>query len=133
VTRKKRTQRLRRVDEVLRQVVSDSLLGMSDPRLRSVVITGVEASADVAYADVYVQITGNEHRREKVLEALERARPGIQSRINAEMRLRLTPVLRFSIDETFDRALRIEELLSKHQPLPVPPEVPGADVPEADA
>lgn len=121
MTRRRRTQRLRRIDEVLRQVVSASLLEMADARTRGVVVTGVEASPDVAYADVFVQIPGPVERREKVLEALDRTRPAIQSRINGEMHLRLTPVLRFAIDETFDRAMRIEQLLAEHQPLPDPP------------
>jgi ribosome-binding factor A len=116
--RRGRTQRLRRVDETLRQVISDGLVGMGDTRLRSVVVTGVEASSDTAYADVYVQIPGNEQRRPKMLEALEGARALLQSRIAEEMHLRNTPVLRFRVDEALDRGQRIERLLSVHEPAP---------------
>jgi ribosome-binding factor A len=117
VTRKRRTQRLRRVDEVLRQVISDELIGRSDPRLDGVVVTGVESSADVAHAQVFVHLPANEHRRPKALEALERARPSLQARINAEMHLRLTPILHFVEDDTLERAMRIEQLLAEHRPL----------------
>ena len=117
MTRKRRTQRLRRVDEVLRQVVSDALLERADPRLDGVVVTGVEASADVAHAQVFVQAPTNEHRRARAFDALERARPTIQARINGEMHLRLTPVLHFVVDETIERALRIEQLLADHRPV----------------
>ena len=118
MTRKRRSQRLRRVDEVVRQVVADALLEQNDQRVRAVVVTGVEVSADTAYADVYVQLAGNDHRRERSLEALEKVRPRIQARVNEEMHLRLTPVLRFRIDETFDHAMRIERLLAENPPLP---------------
>src|SRR6478736_546113 len=94
MTRKRRTQRLRRVDETLRQVISDSTV-----------------------ADVYVQVPGNEARRQKSLAALERVRPAIQARINDEMHLRLTPVLRFRVDETLEQGLRIERLLAEHRPV----------------
>jgi ribosome-binding factor A len=115
--RRGRTQRLRRVDETLRQVISDGLVGMGDARLRAVVVTGVEASADTAYADVYVQIPGSEQRRPKTLEALDGARAVLQSRIAEEMHLRNTPVLRFRVDEALDRGQRIEQLLSQYEPV----------------
>jgi len=117
MTRKRRTQRLRRVDETLRQVISDSLLGYADRQLEGIVVTGVEASSDTAFADVYVQVPGNEAKRAKSLAALERVRPAIQARINDEMHLRLTPVLRFRVDETLEQGLRIERLLAEHKPV----------------
>ena len=117
MTRKKRTQRLRRVDETLRQIISESLLQNRDRHLEGIVVTGVEASSDTAYADVYVQVPGNAAKRAKSLAALERLRPAIQSRINDEMHLRLTPVLRFRVDETLEQGLRIEQLLAEHKPV----------------
>jgi ribosome-binding factor A len=110
------SQRGRRVDEILRQVVSETLTGMSDPRLRLVTVTGVRATRDGAYADVFVQVHGNEHRREKALAALESVRPVLQATINAQLHMRRTPVLRFEYDESYDRGARIEELLRGHVP-----------------
>jgi ribosome-binding factor A len=130
MTRKRRTQRLRRVDETLRQVISESLLANRDRHLEGIVVTGVETSSDTAYADVFVQVPGNEARRERGLAALERVRPSIQARINDEMRLRLTPVLRFRRDETLEHSIRIEQLLAEHRPLDPPPateEAPPGD------
>ena len=60
MTRKKRTQRLRRVDETLRQIISESLLQNRDRHLEGIVVTGVETSSDTAFADVYVQVPGND-------------------------------------------------------------------------
>jgi ribosome-binding factor A len=117
--RRGRTQRLRRVDETLRQVISDGLVGMGDARLRAVVVTSVEASPDTAYADVFVQIPGAEQRRPKTLEALDGARAVLQARIADEMHLRNTPVLRFRIDEALDRGRRIDELLTGYEPAAV--------------
>ncbi len=130
MTRKRRTQRLRRVDETLRQVISESLLANRDRHLEGIVVTGVETSSDTAYADVFVQVPGNEARRERGLAALERVRPSIQARINDEMHLRLTPVLRFRRDETLEHSIRIEQLLAEHRPAGDPPsEEPPAGEP----
>ncbi|MDX6376323.1 MAG: ribosome-binding factor [Gaiellaceae bacterium] len=126
MTRKRRTQRLRRVDETLRQVISESLLENRDRHLEGIVVTGVETSSDTAYADVFVQVPGNEAKRARGLAALERVRPAIQARINDEMHLRLTPVLRFRRDETLEHSIRIEQLLAEHRPVsdPEPDEDP---------
>ena len=110
------TPRGRRVDEVLRQVISETVVGMADPRLRLVTVTGVHATTDMAYADVFVQVHGNERRREKALEALESGRALLQSRVNAELHLRRTPILRFQYDRSYDQGRRIEELLRDHEP-----------------
>jgi ribosome-binding factor A len=116
VTRKRRTQRLRRVDEALRQIISDELLGRGDARLATVAVTGVEASPDTAFADVFVQVSGGPQRRERALRALERARVPLQATINQQMHLRHTPVLRFHLDESADRGARIEALLADYEP-----------------
>lgn len=121
MTRKRRTQRLRRVDETLRQIISESLLANRDRHLEGIVVTGVETSSDTAYADVFVQVPGNDARRERGLAALERVRSSIQARINDEMHLRLTPVLRFRRDETLEHSIRIEQLLAEHRPVGDPP------------
>ena len=126
MTRKKRTQRLRRVDETLRQIISEALLANRDRHLEGIVVTGVETSSDTAYADVYVQVPGNDAKRERGLAALERVRPSIQHKINDEMHLRLTPVLRFRRDETLEHSIRIEQLLAEHKPVDPPPADPQA-------
>jgi ribosome-binding factor A len=119
VTRRK-SQRGRRVDELVRQVVADGLLGLADPHLRDVTVTGADVSSDAAVADVHVQLRGNERRREKALDALGRARAALQTRINEELHLRRTPILRFHEDVSADTGARIEELLSAHQPVREP-------------
>ena len=114
--RRQPSQRGRRVDEVLRQVISEGLTGMSDPRLRLVTVTGVKATTDTAFADVFVQVHGNEARRDKALEGLEAARPVLQAQVNQQLHLRRTPVLRFQYDATYDHGMRIEQILQEHEP-----------------
>ncbi len=84
---------------------------MADPRLRLVTVTGTKTTKDSAYADVWVQVHGSEKRAEKAIEGLEAARGLLQQRVNAELHLRRTPVLRFHIDPSLAEGQRIEELL----------------------
>ena len=123
-------ERMRRVNESLRQVLSESVGELADPRLGFVTVTGVECTPDLDHATVFVQILGNDQRREKGLAALERARGALQERVGREVRMRRVPRLSFVYDESLDRGLRINALLAEHQPLPEEPDV--ADAPPVD-
>ena len=109
-------ERGRRIDGLLREVISEKIARLSDPRLRGVTVVEVRASKDTAVADVFVQLHGSEKVKAKAMEGLEAARPVLQGAINAELSLRNTPVLRFINDQSIDRANRIDQLLQEHAP-----------------
>ena len=109
-------ERGRRIDGLLREVISEKIARLSDPRLRGVTVVEVRASKDTAVADVFVQLQGSEKVKVKAMEGLEAARPVLQGAINAELSLRNTPVLRFINDQSIDRANRIDQLLQEHAP-----------------
>ena len=108
--------RMRRVDEAIREVVSDALGsdGLSDPRIGFVTITDVKTTADLRQARVYVTVLGDDAQREQSLDGLRSAHGILQRRVNAELRMKRTPTLEFVYDETTDRAMRMEELLDDH-------------------
>ena len=109
-------ERGRRIDGLLREVISEKIARLSDPRLRGVTVVEVRASKDTAVADVFVQLHGSEKVMVKAMAGLEAARPVLQGAINAELSLRNTPVLRFINDQSIDRANRIDQLLQEHAP-----------------
>jgi ribosome-binding factor A len=121
------TDRMRRVNEQLRQVVSEAVGELADPRLGFVTVTGVETTTDLEHATVYVQVLGSQARRDKSLDALAHARGALQERVGRQVRLRRVPRLSFAYDESLDRGLRIGEILAKDPPSDEPiPE--GSDV-----
>jgi ribosome-binding factor A len=105
------SDRMRRVNEALREVVSESISGLADPRIGFVTVTQVRASPDLAQATVYVSVLGSERRRERTLQALGSAHGAIQQQVGQELRMKRTPKLLFAYDETVDRAARINSLL----------------------
>lgn len=109
-------ERGRRIDGLLREVISERIARLSDPRLRGITVVEVRASKDVAVADVFVQLHGNAKVQQKALAGLEAARPILQARINTELSLRNTPILSFIHDQSIDHAARIETLLREHPP-----------------
>lgn len=114
------TGRMRRVDEAIRQVIGDAVAGdLKDPRVGFVTVTDVRTSADLRHARVYVSVLGsqggpsNAEEREASLEGLRSAHGFLQGRLAAELRLKRTPTLEFSYDETTDRAMRVDELIEE--------------------
>ena len=102
------SERVRRVNELMRQILGEAVGEMTDPGLGFVTVTSVDCTRDFEHATVYVSVLGNELKRKRSLEALERAQARLQERVGREVTLRRTPRLRFAYDETFDKGRRIE-------------------------
>jgi ribosome-binding factor A len=108
------TARMRRINEVLREVVGASISSeLSDPRIGFVTVTSVETSPDLRTAKVYVSVLGSETEREASLAALRSSHGVIQSKIAAETRMKRTPTLSFHYDETVEQGVRISRLLEE--------------------
>jgi ribosome-binding factor A len=108
------TARMRRINEVLREVVGASISGeLSDPRIGFVTVTSVETSPDLRTAKVYVSVLGSDQEREASLAALRSSHGVIQSKIAAETRMKRTPTLSFHYDETVEQGVRISRLLEE--------------------
>jgi ribosome-binding factor A len=107
---------MRKVNEVLREVLSESLLDLKDPRIGFVTITGVRTSPDLRHAIVYVSVLGSERKRERSLEGLEAAHGVLQARIASEVRLKWTPTLTFEYDPTVADGVRMSKLIDELDP-----------------
>ncbi len=107
--------RLLKVNEALREVLSQEIAALKDPRIGFVTVTGVETSADLRHARVFVSVLGNAHERERSLAGLRAAHGFLQERIAADVRTKRTPQLQFLYDESIDRGMRIETLLKRYE------------------
>jgi ribosome-binding factor A len=106
------TARMRRINEVLREVVGAAIASdLSDPRIGFVTVTTVETSPDLRAARVYVSVLGSPEERDATLEGLRSSHGVIQARIARETRMKRTPTLTFHYDETVERGIRISKLL----------------------
>ena len=102
---------MRRVDEAVREVLSDAVGDLKDPRIGFVTVTDVKTSPDLRRSRVYVTVLGNEEERAAALTGLQSAHGVLQRRVGSELRMKRTPTLDFIYDVTTDRAMRMEELL----------------------
>ena len=85
------TARMRRVNESVRQVLSEAVGRLKDPRIGFVTVTGVETSPDLRHARVFVSVLGAERKRTQTLEGLQAAHSVLQGRLARELRMKRTP------------------------------------------
>jgi ribosome-binding factor A len=106
--------RMRRVDEAMREVLSDSITsGIKDPRVGFVTVTAVDTSPDLRHARVFVSVLGDGPVRRRSMDGLRSAHGYLQKRVASELRLKHTPTLEFAYDDTVDRGQRINQLLEE--------------------
>lgn len=112
-----------RLGEQLRRELSVKLQGLvRDPGLGPVSVTGVDVTADLWLARVYVEAYGTEAEQVETMAALGRAAPFLRSVLGRELHIRRMPELRFHRDDSLEAGQRIEAILREV----LPPEESGA-------
>lgn len=104
---------MRRVNESLREVLSEGVAELKDPRIGFVTVTGVEVSPDLRSARVYVSVLGPDRARERSLTGLGAAHGVLQARLARELRLKRTPQLTFEYDPSVERGVRMTQLIDE--------------------
>ncbi|MBA3366747.1 MAG: 30S ribosome-binding factor RbfA [Actinobacteria bacterium] len=107
---------MRRVNESLREVLSEAVGELKDPRIGFVTLTGVDTSRDLRHARVFVSVLGPERKRRATLAVLAAAHGVLQAHIGRELRLKRTPQLEFEYDPTVERGVRMSQLIDELAP-----------------
>ncbi|HEX8160117.1 MAG TPA: 30S ribosome-binding factor RbfA [Solirubrobacteraceae bacterium] len=108
------SDRMRRVDEAVRQVLSDAVAqDLQDPRIGFVTMTSVKTTQDLRHARVYVSVLGTDEQRAATLAGLASAHGALQRRLARDLRLKRTPTLEFLYDDTTDRAMRVQQIIER--------------------
>jgi ribosome-binding factor A len=108
-------ERMRRVNESLRELLSEAVLDLKDPRIGFVTITGVDTSPDLRSARVFVSVLP-EKKREATLAGLSAAHGVLQARVARELRMKRTPQLAFEYDPSVERGVRMSKLIDELAP-----------------
>ena len=107
---------MRRVNAAVREVLSEGIGDLKDPRIGFVTVTGVETSTDLRQAVVFVSVFGSDRKREETIDGLQAAHGLLQSRIARELRMKRTPQLTFEYDPTVERGVRMTQLIDELAP-----------------
>lgn len=110
------SQRQLRVGEEIRHILSAVLMrgDFRDPDLQgvAVTVTEVRVAPDLKNATAYIMPLGGKDVA-KITAALNRAAPYLRGQLAREVTLRVTPAIKFAIDDSFDEAAKIDALLRK--------------------
>ena len=113
--------RMRKINELLREVIAEAVTELKDPGLGFLTITGVDASPDLRNAFVYYSVLGTDEEVKETGAALDRAAPHIQSIAGSQIRMKYTPRLTFKLDPSIGEGLKIDQLLHELDPDPEEP------------
>ena len=107
------TRRTQRVNELLREQISELLLRQAkDPRLTGIVtITEVSTSPDLRQATVFVSIMASEEERQTTLKGLSAASRFLRWELTRRLSMRRVPELSFVSDESIERGAHLLDLI----------------------
>ncbi|ACI17327.1 MAG TPA: 30S ribosome-binding factor RbfA [Coprothermobacter proteolyticus] len=103
--------RKERLQQAIKQELSKILLeDMNDERLKFVTITDVELSDDQKYLKVYFSTMPGKNS-EQILQSLERVKGYVSGEVARTLRLRFAPEIKFELDNSIERGVRMVKLL----------------------
>jgi ribosome-binding factor A len=107
------TKRTQQVADVVQRVLSEAIAyEVKDPRVGFATVIGVDVTADLQLARVWVSVMGDEAQRKETMAGLEHAKGFLRRQVAQELRhLRVVPELRFGLDTSLDHSIRIGEVL----------------------
>lgn len=100
-----------RINEAAKEALGESIRTVKDPRVSQalVTVTSVEVTGDLRFAKVYVSaLSGDPGEVEKGLQS---AAGYLRGQMAEKLNLRMTPELKFFLDESAQKGARIATIL----------------------
>lgn len=109
-----KVDRLLRINSLIQRELGDLIerdLAGYLPAL--VTVTGVKTTPDLQQADVFISVLGSVEKQEAALAVVVEHRRAFQAVIGRHVKMKFTPVLKFHLDHTLERADRILTIIEK--------------------
>jgi ribosome-binding factor A len=125
--------RVERVSAEVRGVLGEVLSRdeIKDPRVRGaglITVTYVRISGDLQHATAFFTVHGLDAAAlEKVRQGLNHASGYFRQAISRRLRMKVAPAVKFEVDQVFETAARVEQILHDIAPPPPPKPVEPSD------
>ena len=107
---------IKKVDSILMRELSMIISQeLNDPLLGFPTVTEVDIAPDYSSAKVYVSFLGKNYKKRDGLEALRRSKGHIKSLLAKRVNMRRIPDLIFIVDDSLDKAERIEKIINNEK------------------
>ena len=106
----KTNTRMIRINDEIKKEVSTILRG----ELKVGVITSVlkvDTTNDLKYCKIFVSILGDDEKKEEVMQVLNRASGFVRSLIAKRINLRVTPEIKFILDDSLEYSFKIDKII----------------------
>jgi ribosome-binding factor A len=112
-------QRKARVEHALKEALQAAITNdVKDPRVRSatlVTIAKVELNVDLAVANIYVSVIGDDATADGVIKGLSKAAGFLRGPIGRELNLQHAPELRFMLDVSIDMSAKLHAIVREDE------------------
>lgn len=110
---KKNSNRMIRINDEIRKEISEILRAdMKDPRIGVITsVIKVDTTNDLKYCKVYISILGDDDKKQEVMEVIKGASGYIRSLIANRINLRVTPELKFVLDDSLEYSFKIDKII----------------------
>jgi ribosome-binding factor A len=110
---KKTNNRMIRINDAIAREISQILRAdMKDPRIGTITsVLKVDTTNDLKYCKVYVSILGDDEKKQEVMEGITHAAGYIRSLIAERINLRVTPELKFILDDSLEYSFKIDKII----------------------
>jgi ribosome-binding factor A len=104
-----------RVGQEVQVAIADLLTRgeLHDPRIGFITITGVKMSPDLRVAKVFYSMIGTPEQREETQKGLEAAKGFVRRHVSSKVKLRVSPEIYFTFDESVGEGDKIDRLLKE--------------------
>lgn len=110
---KKNSNRMIRINDEIKKEISEILRAdMKDPRVGVITsVIKVDTTNDLKYCKVYISVLGDDEKKQEVMEAVTKASGYIRSLIANRINLRVTPELKFILDDSLEYSFKIDKII----------------------
>ncbi|MBQ8942625.1 MAG: 30S ribosome-binding factor RbfA [Firmicutes bacterium] len=110
---KKGSNRMIRINDEIQKEISAIIRGdLKDPRIGVITsVLKVDTTNDLKYCKVYISVLGDEDKKQEVMGVLKNATGFIRSLIAQRINLRVTPELKFILDDSLEYSFKIDSLI----------------------
>lgn len=108
------SNRLLKINSEIQKAISETLLfDLNNPNITGIVsVTKVDTSNDLSHCKVYISIAEKE-KQQDVFNEIKKSASFIRKNLAKKVRLRKTPLLEFYLDNTFENAQKIDNMIEK--------------------
>ena len=107
-----KNRRVLRVEKEIREIVGLHLVGGFHGELHAITtVSRVSVTSDLRSARINVSVLGSEAEQESALEVLNKYSYEVQREIAKSLPLRYCPKVKFFLDKSLEKVLKVEKIL----------------------